>query len=144
MKNMAESIRILAGQLDRLKDIPKSNELRVTISEFPIMMRKVVEFIKKWLESWSGVYSVVWDGLTTESFITAKHILVLPHKDKAIELRRNVDEFRERFVVDLMVEVRKGQGLVSAYIHCLICLNCDFSHHCRWRFKRSRWAFRDC
>jgi len=47
MKNMAESIRILAGQRDRLKNIPKSNKLRVTISEFPIMMRKVVEFIKK-------------------------------------------------------------------------------------------------
>ena len=111
MKNMAESMRILAGQLDRLKDIPKSNELRITIGKFPRMMEKVVDFIEKWLESWSGTYSVMWDGLTTDWLVAAKHILVAAHKDKAIELRRNLDEFRERFVVDLMLEVRIGQGL---------------------------------
>jgi len=66
MKNMAESMRILAGQLDRVKDIPKSHELRVTISEFPRVMEEVVDFIDKWLESWSGAYSVVWEGLTTD------------------------------------------------------------------------------
>ena len=49
----------------------------------------------------------------TESLAAAKHILVLPHKDRAIELQRNLDGFRERFMVDLMVEVRIGQGLVS-------------------------------
>jgi len=48
--------------------------------------------------------------------VAAKHILVVAHKDKAIELRRNLDEFRERFVVDLMVEVRIGQGLVPVPI----------------------------
>jgi len=58
MKNMAESIRVLAGQLNRLKDIPRSHELRATISEFPTMMREVVNFFEKWLESWSGVYTV--------------------------------------------------------------------------------------
>jgi len=112
MKNLAEGIRILASQMDRLKEIRKSNELCVTISKFPGIMKQVVDFIEKWLESWSGAYSVMWEGLTTESLAAAKHILVLPHKDKAIELWRNLDEFRERFVVDLMVEVRIGQGLV--------------------------------
>jgi len=116
MKNLAEGIRILASQMDRLKEIRKSNELCVTISKFPGIMKQVVDFIEKWLESWSGAYSVMWEGLTTESLAAAKHILVLPHKDKAIELWRNLDEFRERFVVDLMVEVRIGQGLVSVPI----------------------------
>jgi len=71
-------------------------------------MKEVVDFIEKWLKSWSGVYFVMWERLTTEALAAAKHILVLPHKDKAIELRRNLDEFRERFMVDLMAEVRIG------------------------------------
>jgi len=53
MKNMAESIRL------------------------PKTMKEVVDFIEKWFKRWLGVYSVVWDGLTTESFVTAKHILTL-------------------------------------------------------------------
>jgi len=114
MKNMAESIRL------------------------PKTMKEVVDFIEKWFKRWLGVYSVVWDGLTTESFVAAKYILALPHKDKVIELLRNVDEFRERFVVDLIVEVRVGQGLVCDYIYYLTCLNRDFSYHCRRRFEHSR------
>jgi len=47
----------------------------------------------------------------TESLVAAKHILVLPHKDRAIELQRNLDGFRERFVLDLMIEVQLRQGL---------------------------------
>jgi len=58
MKKMAESIRILASQMDRLNKVPKSNELCVTIREFPRMMEEVVDFIEKWLRSWSGAYSV--------------------------------------------------------------------------------------
>jgi len=54
--------------------------------------------------------------LTTESLVAAKHILVLPHKDRAIELQRNLDGFRERSVLDLMVEVQIGQGLVPVPI----------------------------
>jgi len=116
MKSLAESIKTLSSQLDRLKEVPKSNELRVTIGKFPGMMKEVVEFVEKWLESWSGAYSVLWDGLTTELLVAAKHILVAPHKDEAIELRKKVDEFRERFKTDLMIEVRTGQGLVSVPI----------------------------
>jgi len=59
MKSLAEGIRILASQLDRLKEVQKSSELRLTMSEFPRMMEEVVDFIEKWLESWSGVYSVM-------------------------------------------------------------------------------------
>ena len=115
MKNLAESIRTLPSQLDRLKDIPKSSELYVAIVEFPGMMKEVVDFIEKWLESWSGVYLVMWDGSTTESLIAAKHILV-PYETEAIELRKKVDGFRERFTVDLMLKVQIGQGLVSVPI----------------------------
>ena len=110
MKNLAESIRTLPSQLDRLKDIPKSSELYVAIVEFPGMMKEVVDFIEKWLESWSGVYLVMWDGLTTESLIAAKHILV-PYETEAIELRKKVDGFRDQLVADLAIEIRVAQQL---------------------------------
>ena len=48
---------ILAGQLDRLREVRESEELHNTINEFSGMMKEVVDFIDKWLESWSGVYS---------------------------------------------------------------------------------------
>jgi len=44
MKYLAKSIGILAGQLNRLKQVPKSNELSATIIEFPRMMEEVVDF----------------------------------------------------------------------------------------------------
>ena len=47
---------MLAGQLDRLKEVPKSDELRATIGKFPGMMEEVVNFIEQWLKSWSGAY----------------------------------------------------------------------------------------
>jgi len=56
MKNMAESITNLASQMDRLKEVPKSKELCLTISGLPRMMEEVVDFIDKWLKSWSGTY----------------------------------------------------------------------------------------
>ena len=112
MKNLAEGIRILASQLDRLEEVPKSKELCATISKFPRMMKEVVDFIEKWLKSWSGVYSVIWEGLTTQSIIAAKHILVVPHKDKAIELRKKVDAFAGNFGRDLLLEIRAEQGLI--------------------------------
>jgi len=57
MQRLAESMSILAGQLDRLKQVPKSDQLRQTIGEFLIMMEEVVDFIQNWLGSWSGTYS---------------------------------------------------------------------------------------
>jgi len=56
MQDLAEGMSTLAGQLDRLKDIPKSHKLRRTISEFPEIL-EVVNFIEQWLASWSGGYS---------------------------------------------------------------------------------------
>jgi len=45
MKTLANSMGILAGQLNRLKQVPKSGELGATINEFPGMMEEVVDFI---------------------------------------------------------------------------------------------------
>ena len=56
MQELAKGMHILAGQLDRLKEVPKSDELCITITRFPGMMEEVVDFIEKWLESWSGAY----------------------------------------------------------------------------------------
>ena len=45
MKNPTNSMGILAGQLNRLKQVLKSNKLGVTINEFLGMMEEVVDFI---------------------------------------------------------------------------------------------------
>jgi len=45
MKNLANSMDILAGQLNRLKQVTKSNELGATIIESPGMVEEVVDFI---------------------------------------------------------------------------------------------------
>ena len=41
----------------------------------------------------------------------AKYILAVPQKDRAIELQKKVDGFRERLVVDLAIETKVAQGL---------------------------------
>jgi len=56
MKSLAESIQILASQLERLKKVPSSGELRQTINEFPGMMREAMDFIQEWLENWTRMY----------------------------------------------------------------------------------------
>jgi len=56
MKSLAESIKILAGQLDRLKKVPSSDELRQTINEFPGMMGEVMDFIQERLKNWTRTY----------------------------------------------------------------------------------------
>ena len=56
MQDLAKGMRTLAGQLVRLEEAPKSDGLRATIGEFSGMMKEVVDFIEKWLESWSGAY----------------------------------------------------------------------------------------
>ena len=65
MQDLAEGMRILAGQLDRLKEVPTSDKLRITIGEFPRMMEEVVNFIEQWLKSWSGAYLAAWNEMTT-------------------------------------------------------------------------------
>jgi len=44
--------------------------------------------------------------------VAAKHILVVPHKDKAIELRKKLDTFAGNFDRDVFIEIRAEQGLV--------------------------------
>jgi len=56
MKKMAENIRFIASQMERFKEVPKSNELCATISELPRMIEEVVDLIEQWLKSWSGMY----------------------------------------------------------------------------------------
>jgi len=56
MKSLTESIKILAGQLDRLKKVPSSDELRQTLDEFPGMVGEVMDFIQEWLENWTRKY----------------------------------------------------------------------------------------
>lgn len=57
MRNLAESIRVLADQLNRLEEVPQSDQLHHTIQEFPGMMEEVVDFIQKWLEHWTRMYN---------------------------------------------------------------------------------------
>ena len=56
MKSLAESIQVLASQLDRLQKVPNSDELRQTINEFSSIMEEVVDFIQTWLENWTRTY----------------------------------------------------------------------------------------
>jgi len=56
MKYLAKSMSTLAGQLHRLEQVPKSDELGATISEFHEMMGEVVDFIQEWLENWTCTY----------------------------------------------------------------------------------------
>ena len=57
MQRLAEAINTLANQLDSLKQVSKSDQLRQAIGEFLEMMEEVVDFIQNWLGSWSGTYS---------------------------------------------------------------------------------------
>ena len=116
MKNLAKSMSTLAGQLNRLKQVPKSDELGTTISEFPGMMEEVVDFIWKWLENWTRTYQFIWDGSFAESVAPVKYILVAAQKGKAIELRDKLDAFADKFDRDLLIEIRVGQGLASVPI----------------------------
>jgi len=116
MQDLAEGMCILARQLDNFRGVQKSEELRNTINEFPGMMEEVVEFFEKWLESWSGAYSVLWNGLVTESLVAAKYILVVPHKEKTIGLLKRLDAFAGNFDRDILLEIRAEQGMILCLI----------------------------
>jgi len=59
MKSLANSIQELACQLDRLKGVPTSHQLRSTMSEFPKILEEVVSFIWRWLKSWMCMYQSI-------------------------------------------------------------------------------------
>jgi len=59
MQKLAESMSTLADQLDRLKQVPKSNKLGATINKFSRMMEEVVDFIQKWLKDWTCTYQFI-------------------------------------------------------------------------------------
>ena len=56
MITLANSMITLAGHLNRLEQVPKSDQLGATISEFLGMMGEVVDFIQEWLENWTCTY----------------------------------------------------------------------------------------
>ena len=69
MQSLVESMLYLADQLNKLRDVPNSEEQCGTISKFPEMMEEVVDFIHSWLESWLGAYLSAWDGTSTELLV---------------------------------------------------------------------------
>ena len=116
MKSLAWSMSTLAGQLNRLKQVPKFNELGTTICKFPRIMEEVVDFIQKWLKNWIHSYQFIWDGSLAESVISVKYILIATQKDKVIELRDKLDDFTKIFDWDLLIEIWVEQVLVSVPI----------------------------
>jgi len=59
MKSLANSIQVLAGQLKRLDKVPTSRELGSIMTEFPDIMKEVVDFIWRWLKSWMCMYQSI-------------------------------------------------------------------------------------
>ena len=116
MKRMAEIIGILASQMDRLKEVPKSDKLSQIIHGFPRLAEGVVDFIEQWLKSWSGAYFAGYDTVMTELLVAVKHLFVAPHKDKATELRKKLDAFAVNFDRDLLIEIRAEQGIILCVI----------------------------
>jgi len=56
MKSLAQSIRTLAEQFDRLQKILSSDVLCQAIDEFSSIMGEVISFIQEWLEKWTCTY----------------------------------------------------------------------------------------
>jgi len=56
MKSLAQSIRTLAEQFDRLQKILSSDVLCQAIDEFSSIMGEVISFIQEWLEKWTCMY----------------------------------------------------------------------------------------
>jgi len=56
MKSLAQSIRTLAKQFDRLQKIADSDVLCQAIDEFSGIMKEVMGFVQEWLEKWTRTY----------------------------------------------------------------------------------------
>jgi len=57
----------------------------------------------------------MWDRDVPDSSVPVKYILFAAQKDKAIELWDKLDDYTDKFMVDLAIEIRVKQGLM-----CLI------------------------
>ena len=92
MQDMAESVLHLAHQLDRLKEVPNSEELCRTISEFSKIIEEVVDFIHNWLGSWLGAYPSARDGISTQSLVQSiSYLLSLRRTELSSYGRKWVD-----------------------------------------------------
>jgi len=120
IKRLTEGMSGLAGQLDRFKEIPKSEELCRTISDSPRMMDEVLVFIQEWLKSWTCTYAFVLDGFMTESLALAKHIPYSGSKGQSNWLTGQTTCFyRKRFDRDLLIEIRLVQA-IEKELHDLV------------------------
>ena len=66
----------------------------------------------------------------SNSSVLVRYILVAAQKDRAIELRDKLDNFKDRFMAELMIDMRVEQGLVfGPDSDCPTCLICGISCH---------------
>ena len=66
----------------------------------------------------------------SNSSVLVKYILVAAQKDRAIELRDKLDNFRGKFMMELAIDMRVEQGLVSVPdSDCPTCLIPGISRH---------------
>jgi len=59
---------------------------------------------------------LMWDGLVPNPSALVKYILVAAQKEKATELRDKLDNFKDRFMVELTIDMRVEQGRSSRLI----------------------------
>ena len=85
MKNLVESMIVLAGQLNRIKEVRQSDALRGTINEFPNVMEEVINFIQTWLENWTGMCQFTRDVLFTECNVQSSTSLLLLKRMKQVD-----------------------------------------------------------
>jgi len=52
------------------------------------------------------------DRFVPDSSVPVKYILVAAQKDKAIELRDKLDNFKDRLMVELTIDMQVKQGLM--------------------------------
>jgi len=89
MKGLVGSMIVLAGQLNRLKEVPQSDALRDTIKIFPSMMEEVMNFIQTWLENWTGMCQFAQDVFFTEFNVQSSTSLLSLKRTKRVDYRRN-------------------------------------------------------
>jgi len=54
----------------------------------------------------------MWDRFFPDSSVLGQYIFVAAEKDKAVELRGKLDNFKRKLMVELTIDIRVKQGLV--------------------------------